>query len=38
MAYIREINKDEYHLLEDFLYHATYLPPGTELPNGEATK
>jgi len=29
---IREIHKDEYHLLEDFLYNAIYLPPGTELP------
>ena len=33
MAYtIREITKDEYHLLEDFLYHAIYLPPGTAPP------
>ena len=31
-AYQREINKDEYHLLEDFLYHAIYLPPDIEPP------
>jgi len=25
---VREILKTEYHLLEDFLYHAAFLPPG----------
>ena len=27
---VREIAKTEYYLLEDFLYHAIFLPPGTE--------
>ena len=29
---IREIRKSEYHILEDFLYHAIYIPPGEEYP------
>ena len=29
---IRQIQKEEYPLLEDFLYHAIFLPPGAEPP------
>jgi ribosomal protein S18 acetylase RimI-like enzyme len=32
---IREIMPTEYHLLEDFIYNAIYLPPGTEFPPRE---
>ena len=32
---IREINKQEYPLLEDFLYNAIYIPPGEEWPTRE---
>ena len=34
-AHVREIHKNEYHLLEGFLYHAIYLPPGAEPPERE---
>ena len=29
---IRELKKDEIHLLNDFLYEAIFLPEGTEAP------
>jgi len=29
---VREIAETDYPLLEDFLYHAVFLPPGTEPP------
>ena len=32
---IREITKEEYPLLEDFLYHAIFIPPGEKLPPRE---
>ena len=32
---IREIESTEYHLLEDFLYLAIFLPPGVEPPSRE---
>jgi ribosomal protein S18 acetylase RimI-like enzyme len=32
---IREIKQTEHHLLEDFLYLAIFLPPGTEPPDRE---
>lgn len=35
---IRPIRSDEYHLLEDFLYEAIFLPPGVEPPSREITK
>jgi len=32
---IRQIQKEDYPLLEDFLYHAIFLPPGVEPPPRE---
>jgi len=32
---LREINKADYRLLEDFLYHAIFLPKGAALPPRE---
>lgn len=32
---IKEITAAEYPLLEDFLFHAIYLPPGAEPPPRE---
>ena len=32
---IREISQAEYPVLEDFLYHAIYIPPGEEYPPRE---
>ena len=32
---VREIAKPDYPLLEDFLYHAIYLPPGALPPPRE---
>ena len=29
---IREMNEDEYPLLNDFLYEAIYIPEGAEMP------
>ncbi|MEG0752129.1 MAG: GNAT family N-acetyltransferase [Oscillospiraceae bacterium] len=29
---IRKIKQDEYRVLEDFLYHAIFIPEGAELP------
>lgn len=29
---IREMQKDEYYLLSDFLYEAIYIPDGTAAP------
>lgn len=29
---LRELKDTEYHLLEDFLYEAIFIPPGTEPP------
>lgn len=33
--YIRKIRKDEYNLLEDFLYEAIFIPQGEEKPSRE---
>lgn len=35
---IREIKKDEYKLLEDFLYEAIFIPEGYEKPSKEIIK
>ena len=35
---IRPIRSDEYHLFEDFLYEAIYLPDGVEPPSREIIK
>ena len=32
---IRQITEEEYPVLEDFLYHAIFLPPGSEPPPRE---
>ena len=32
---IREMQEEDYPLLEDFLYHAIYMPPGEEMPPRE---
>ena len=36
--FIREINKTEYALLENFLYHAVFVPPGEEPPPRDVIK
>lgn len=35
---IREIRKDEYKLLEDFLYEAIFIPVGVEKPSRDIIK
>ena len=35
---IRPIRCDEYHLLEDFLYEAIFIPPGVEPPSRKIIK
>lgn len=35
---IREIQESEYHVLEDFLYEAIYIPEGEQKPNKEIVK
>lgn len=35
---IREIRKDEYKLLEDFLYEAIFIPTGAEKPSKDIIK
>lgn len=35
---IREINKDEYKLLDDFLYEAIFVPTGFEKPSKDIIK
>lgn len=35
---IREIRKDEYNLLEDFLYEAIFIPKGTKKPPRQIIK
>ncbi|MFR8104229.1 MAG: GNAT family N-acetyltransferase [Clostridia bacterium] len=35
---IREIRKDEYKLLDDFLYEAIFIPNGSEKPSKEIIK
>ncbi len=35
---IREITKNEYKLLEDFLYEAIFIPKGAEKPEKEIIK
>lgn len=35
---IREIKKDEYKLLEDFLYEAIFIPEGVEKPSKDIIK
>lgn len=35
---IREIRKDEYKLLEDFLYEAIFIPEGAEKPSRDIIK
>ena len=35
---IREIEKNEYKCLEDFLYEAIYIPVGVEKPSREIIK
>ena len=32
---IRPLEPKDYHILEDFLYHAIYIPPGGEIPPRE---
>ena len=32
---IRQMTAKDYSLLEDFLYHAIYIPPGEEMPKRE---
>ena len=32
---IRQITPKDYPLLEDFLYHAIYIPPSEEMPKRE---
>lgn len=34
---IREIKKQEYNLLDDFLYEAIFIPEGVEVPSKEIT-
>lgn len=35
---IREIRKEEYNLLDDFLYEAIFIPKGTSKPPKKITK
>lgn len=35
---IREINEDEYNVLEDFLYEAIFIPEGVEKPSRDIIK
>lgn len=35
---IRELKKDEYHILEDFLYEAIFIPKGVEKPSKDIIK
>ena len=35
---IREINENEYQILEDFLYEAIYIPKGVEKPSKDIIK